>query len=131
MISITFDALVVSGHDPDEGLFLVGFSDDPVEPSRYLLLQRSLAPDEQDVALGHDTYHVEWCGQEHSMYGGIEAFTLGASTARVRFSPEAAGILGLSELMITFDLPPEEREALGHGLEVIFSGSACLVRAGA
>jgi hypothetical protein len=132
MTSVAFDAVVVSAHDPDEGLFLVGFSDSPVDPSRYLLLQRSLDPHEQDCSLGHDTYHVEWCGQENSLYGGIEEFSLGDTVAHIRFAPHASGSLdGLSELAITFTLSAGDLNALQRGLEVIFAGSGCFVRANA
>ncbi|MBB5766444.1 MULTISPECIES: Imm10 family immunity protein [Xanthomonas] len=132
MASFAFDARVVSGHDPEEGLFFVGFSDDPLDPSRYLLLQRSLAPDDQDRALGHDTFHVEWCGQEHSCYEGIEEFELGTTAARIRFDSQATESLGgLSELVITFELLPEEFAALRQGLEVVFAGSGRLTRANA
>jgi hypothetical protein len=132
MAYIAFEAMVVSGHDPDEGLFLVGFSDNPTEPSRYLLLQRSLAPDEQDRELGQDTYHVEWCGQEYSMYGGIEEFLLGASVAKIRIAQDATEALGgLSELEITFHVGQEELEALWQGLQTIFAGSGRLSRADA
>ena len=132
MISAAFDASVTSGHDHDEALVLVAFSDDPVKPSRYLLLQRSLEPDDQDRALGHDTYHVEWCGQERSIYGGIEAFALSSAGANVRFAPEAADALGgLTELTLTFELSPGELEVLGRDLEALFAGSGCLIRANA
>ena len=124
--------MIVSVHDPDERTFLVGFYDDPAEPSRYLLLQRSLDPDDQDRTLGHDTYHIEWCGQEHSMYGGIEEFALGISTARVRFAlPSVEALGGLSELMIRFSLPSAEFEALDQSLKVIFAGNSCFIRANA
>ena len=110
---MAFDARVVSGHDPDEGLFLVGFSDDPVDPSRYLLLQRTLEPDDQDRALGHDTYHVEWCEQGQGIYGGIEEFALVGGGANILFTPQAAGSLGgLTQLSITFELSLREFEAL-------------------
>ena len=132
MTSVAFDAMVVSGHDPDEGSVLVAFSDDPAEPSRYLLLQRSLHPGDQDRALGHDAYHIEWCGQEHSMYGGIEEFALGVSTARVRFSAKSVESLGgVSELIISFSLAPGELESLSQGLQVIFAGSGCFTQANA
>jgi hypothetical protein len=132
MISTAFDASVTSGHDYDEALVLVAFADDPVKPSRYLLLQRSLEPDDQDRALGHNTYHVEWCGQERSIYGGIEAFTLSGAGAHVRFAPEAAEALGgLTDLTITFELSPGEFAALGRDVEALFADSGCLIRANA
>lgn len=132
MTVISFDAQAVSGRDPHAGLLLVGFYDDPISPSRYLLLQRSVEPDDQDKTLGHDTYHVEWCEQGQSIYGGIEEFILAADTARVRFTLQAARVLGsLTELTIKIKLLPGEFEALSGDLKVIFAGTGCDVRANA
>jgi hypothetical protein len=132
MSSIAFDAMVVSSHDPEEGLFLIGFADDPTNPSQYLLLQRSLEPTDQDRDLGQDTYYLEWCSQEQSVYGGIDDFSLSDSNARIRFAPQATNALGgLSELVISFSLSQNELEALDQGLQVVFSGSRCFSRANA
>ena len=132
MTSAAFDASVVSGHDPDEALLLIGFSDDPIQPSRYLLLQRSLELDDQDRSLGHDTYHVEWCGQDQSFFGGIEEFVLSSSGASIRFTPEAAVALsGLTEVTLALDLSAEEFAALSRDLETLFAGSGCFIRANA
>ena len=132
MTTAAFDASVFSGHDPDEALVLIGFSDDAIQPTRYLLLQRSLEPDDQDRSLGHDTYHVEWCGEERSLYGGIEEFVLSSARATIRFTPEAAIALGgLTEVTLKLDLSPEEFAGLSRDLEELFAGSRCFVRANA
>ena len=132
MTHVAFDASVVSGHDPDEALILIGFCDDPASPSRYLLLQRSLELDDQDRSLGQDTYHVEWCGQGRSVYGGIEEFVLSSAGANIRFSAEAAEALGgLTELTLTFDLSPEEFTELSRDLEALFAGTDCCIRTNA
>ncbi|ARS48179.1 hypothetical protein PSMEN_07180 [Ectopseudomonas mendocina] len=132
MTSDAFEAAVASAYDPSETLYVVAFADSPSDPSRYLLLQRTSQPEEQDVTLGQNTYHVEWCGQERSTYGGIEAFFLGTSSAQVVFTPQAAAALGdLEELSVTFMLSAEEYEALRQALEGIFAGTGRLAVAGA
>jgi hypothetical protein len=132
MTSDAFEAMVASGYDPSEALYVVAFADSPSDPSRYLLLQRAAEPDEQDIALGHGTYHVEWCDQGRSTYGGIEAFFLSAASARVVFTPQAAAALdGLEDLSLSFTLAAEEYEALRQALEGIFAGTGRLAVAGA
>jgi hypothetical protein len=132
MTSDAFEAVVASGYDPSEAVYVAAFADSPSDPSRYLLLQRTARPEEQDIALGHDTYHVEWCDQGRSTYGGIEAFFLGTGSAQMAFTPHAATELGgLEELSVTFTLSAEEHEALRQALEAIFAGTGRLAVAGA
>jgi hypothetical protein len=127
MTSDAFEAAVASGYDPSEALYVVAFADSPSDPSRYLLLQRSSEPDEQDIALGHDTYHIEWCDHGRSTYGGIEAFFLGAGSAQMIFTPQAGAALGgLEELSVSFRLSAEEYESLRQALEAIFAGTGRL-----
>lgn len=113
---------------PDGECHLVGFADHAFDATTYLLLQRALAFDEQDVALGMDTYHVEWCGQETSGYGGISQFMLQSGHAQVAFAPNsAAALAGMELLTISFQLTPSEHLALRDVLGHIFEGSGCLV----
>lgn len=128
MASFEFEARSVVVEHPDGECHLVGFADRAFDSTTYLLLQRALAFDEQDVALGMDTYHVEWCGQETSGYGGISQCLLRPGHAQIAFAPNApAALAGMELLTISFRLTPSEhlalREALGH----IFEGSGCLV----
>ncbi|MDV2453156.1 Imm10 family immunity protein [Xanthomonas hortorum] len=114
----------------DDGFYLIGFSDCEVNAETYLTLQRALTFDEQDVAFGMDTYHVEWCSQERSSYGGISQFTLRPSSAEIAFSSSAARALGgMERLSISFQLTPFEQHALRDALGYIFGGDGCLVMA--
>lgn len=132
MNTFEFEAQCVAVEHPYGDCHLVGFADRKFNTSTYLMLQRAFEFDEQDVELGMDTYHVEWCGQENSGYGGISRFTLTRSGAEVAFTPDAAKELyEMERLAISFRLTPSEytalREALGH----IFQDSGCLVVADA
>lgn len=56
----------------------------------YLTLQHQQEHDEQDVALGMITPHIEFCGQGWSWYGHILEFTLHRQRIEVRMDAEAA-----------------------------------------
>lgn len=132
MNSFAFEATSVAVEHPDGEFHLVGFADREFDTNIYLMLQRALEHDNQDVELGMDTYHVEWCDQENAGYGGISQFVLGRDGAQIMFTPDVAHALdGMERLSISFRLAPSEyfalREALGH----IFEGSGCLVVADA
>ena len=132
MGSFAFEATSVAVADPDGDFHVVGFADHASNTKYYLILQRALEFDEQDVALGMDTYHIEWCGQENSGYGGISHFSLQPSYAEIAFSPDAAEALGdMENLTISFQLKPSEHSALREALGHIFEGNGCLVVADA
>ncbi|CAN7562029.1 Imm10 family immunity protein [Pseudoxanthomonas sp. LjRoot143] len=132
MSSFAFEAKCMVTEQPDGEFHLVGFADQKFDTRFYLMLQRALDHDEQDRALGMDTYHVEWCDQGMSGYGGISRFLLSPTGVEVSFEPQAAVDLdGMEHLSISFQLSHSEflvlREALGN----IFVGSGCLIVAGA
>ncbi len=131
MSSFAYEAKCVVMEQPDGDFHLVGFADQKFDTRLYLMLQRAFEHDEQDHALGMDTYHLEWCSQDKSGYGGISRFELSPNGADVTFEPQAAAALDdMDHLTISFHLNQSEflalREALGH----IFSGSDCLSVAG-
>lgn len=124
MGSFAFEAKSVASVHPDHECHLVGFADSHFNTTIYLMLQRAFEFDEQDVALGQDTYHLEWCGEEKSSYGGISRFLLGTDSADVAFFPDVAAALdGMDRLFIKFRLSPSEHGALRGALEQIFEGS--------
>jgi hypothetical protein len=128
MESFVLQAESVAVEHPKRGCHLVGFADQAPDTKTYLLLQRAFAFDEQDVALGMDTYHVEWCGQHTSGYGGISRFQLNPGHAQVTFapgSPVARG--GIARLTIAFQLTAPEHLALQDALRDIFEGSDCVL----
>ena len=129
MGSFAFEAQSVVVAHPEGEFHLVGFADHESNTKVYLMLQRALAFDEQDVALGMDTYQIEWCGQENSGYGGISQFSLQPNYAEIAFSPDAVG--NMDSLTISFQLTPSEHLALREALGRIFEGSDCLVVADA
>ena len=49
--------------------YLVGFADDKNEPKEYVIVERALEFDEQDIKLGMDSYYFEYSDQSNSGYG--------------------------------------------------------------
>ena len=49
--------------------YLVGFADDKNEPKEYVIVERALGFDEQDIKLGMDSYYFEYSDQSNSGYG--------------------------------------------------------------
>jgi hypothetical protein len=126
MTAFTFQASCVVSKHPDGEFHLVGFADQEHGTQVYLMLQRSFEEDAQDAKLGMNTYHVEWCSQERSGYGGISQFTLKPGGAEIAFQSEMATALGgMKHLSIAFQLPAGDRATLEEVLKHIFSGSSC------
>lgn len=56
----------------DEGdILTIGFADDEISPSKYLILQKKHNYDDQDKKLGMDKIYVEIGDQSQSSYGGV------------------------------------------------------------
>lgn len=49
--------------------YLVGFADDKNDPKEYVIVERALEFDEQDIKLGMDSYYFEYSDQSNSGYG--------------------------------------------------------------
>ena len=49
--------------------YLIGFADDKNEPNEYVIIERALEFDEQDIKLGMDSYYFEYSDQSNSGYG--------------------------------------------------------------
>ncbi len=121
MSTFEFRAAYVSLVDPDGDCHMVGFADQEFGAKVYLVLSRDFQFDAADVAHGMDTYHVEWCGEATSGYGGILSVALQPKSVEVVFSSEMAAALGGTEkLRIRFELDEREYDTLRKELRVIF-----------
>lgn len=128
MSKFAFEAKCVATEQHDGEFHLVGFAEDKFDTHLYLMLRRNFEDDEQDRALGMGTYHVEWCDQGMSGYGGISQFMLGPTGAEIWFEPKAAMRFdGLEHLSISFQLSQSELRTLRDALEDIFDCGGCLV----
>jgi hypothetical protein len=48
--------------------YMIGFSDNSDEPEQYVVVQRAITFDKQDIELGMDSYHFEYSDQANSGY---------------------------------------------------------------
>jgi hypothetical protein len=105
---------------------LVGFADRTSDTADYLMLQRGLEDDEQDIALGLDTYYVERRGEGSGGYGGIAKFELHRDRAHVTFTDEGARRMDdIAEMEITFHVDDATFRNLHAYLEHVLAGAAC------
>lgn len=98
-----FNAKDVSVED-DGYAMVVGLVDDPSNPSKFVILQRTKFPDAQDKALGMDKMHIEIGGENKSRYGGVECIEIKGVKLKLNISNGARNELGL-EGDIEVDLP--------------------------
>lgn len=132
MAAFAFQAKSVTAADSDGEFLLVGFADREADAEVYLMIQRALEFDAQDVEHGMDTYYVEWSGQQCACYGGISKFSLQSNHAVITFAPDAAQVLGgMEALTISFQLTASKHLELRKALGRVFEGSGCLVVADA
>ncbi|MCC5069947.1 Imm10 family immunity protein [Xanthomonas campestris] len=127
MNTFAFEAECVAVEQRDGEFLVVGFADNDLDTGTYLMLQRALEHDEQNGALGMDTFYVEWCGEENSRYGGISRFELRPNSAEVIFEQDSLKWENsLWHLTISFHLDSEKFLVLREALSRIFLGSDCL-----
>lgn len=116
----SFDAHVCAVQEMEDlNTFLIALADQADAPSRYVELQRSIEQDEQDAALGMDTYCIVTAlGATH--YGGIVSCVLTDDRLALRFSEEAEIALGLQGYNIKLALSTPDKKSLRSGLARLF-----------
>lgn len=114
--------------EEDSDRWLVGFADAEFNAERYLLLQRAKSPQDDDVALGLDGYHVEVDDPSHSCYGSISSFELFPDHAELAFEEETASIFDdETELVVEFTLRQKQLDQLRDALAKVFDGDECFL----
>lgn len=88
----------------------------------YVLLQRTLDPDSQDLELGLAGVYLEVNDQGAGSYDGIRAANLTPLRLVLELNGNGASIIGAGELIIEHHLPPERVLQLSKVLAVIFDG---------
>lgn len=102
------------------GALVVGFADRQFETTRYFMLQRSLAPDDDDGV------YAERDGQQYSAYGSVQACTLTRHRIDLMLDVTLAEAVDMPRsFAIRFRCTDATFEALRAGLPRIFSGTAC------
>jgi hypothetical protein len=80
--------------------------------------------DEQEIALGMDTYCLVVDPGQATFYGGVRDFKVGSDTLNISWSKEAASALGMpAETVFSLNIRPDQRDLLQNGLNrVLASG---------
>jgi hypothetical protein len=120
-----FKAKFVSFQNED-GIVVVGFADDEFQTTQYVLLQRTLEPDEQDRKLGHDKVHVELDSQNRSGYGGIERIQMEGSALRFALNAKGSKFLGTPAISINLDDANVDYGTLKEYLSVVAGDESIL-----
>lgn len=68
-MEISFVANDIIYEISDENSFVIGFADNKNKPDKYVIVERALEFDKQDIELGMDTYYFEYSDQSNSGYG--------------------------------------------------------------
>jgi hypothetical protein len=106
----------------DLNTFAVIMAEEPDGSGNRLELQRALEFDDQDLALGQDTY----CTYLHDgacEYGGIRKCVLNLNELLLEFSPETALTLGLDQQVVFWlDVDLASLDEVREGIVRIFQG---------
>lgn len=83
---------------------LLGFAEDPMNPQRYVMLNLTNSPDEQDISLGMDGVHIEAGDLKIDGYDLVTDLVLNGRNLIVQIEPEAARKANVdSEIEIVID----------------------------
>jgi hypothetical protein len=104
----------------EDGVAVLGFADDDTHTTQYLLLQRTLEPDQQDRKLGMDQVHLELNSQIKSAYGTVEEAQLRKHGVVFRLDPTTAAKVSDGETIdVTFDLSAGKMKELAEQLRLL------------
>jgi len=85
----------------EEGYYMIGFSDNGDEPNQYVILQKSMNFDEQDVELGLNTYYFEYSDQSNSEYDICKNIIV--EKEKITFNLKEDFLEDLTKIVISFD----------------------------
>lgn len=126
-MNIQFAATCYSASSEDD-VRVVGFAEREDAPQQFLILQRADEADEQDEALGHDTYHVELGEPAVSGYGGLDEVLIAADKLVLRFSKETPWCAPVSVVEIAISPALVSVDAVAAALGAIFIDRATITR---
>lgn len=107
---------------PEEDTFVVALTDEPDGGGRLLMFQLGTAAfDEQDVALGQDTYCL--CDEiGTTVYGGVTSCVLAGDLLTIQLDDEAAAALGTDkECQLRLLVDAQSVQSVAEGLKKIFT----------
>lgn len=104
----------------EDDVWLVAFADAADEPEHYLLLQRSTECDEQDAALGQDTYHLEISSPALSGYGGVAHVRIEQDRIIFSMASSVTWCAGLDQLVLLLAPELQDDPAIEQALREVF-----------
>ncbi|WP_421548151.1 Imm10 family immunity protein [Pseudomonas sp. QD4] len=104
----------------EDDVWLVAFADAADEPEHYLLLQRSTECDEQDAALGQDTYHLEISSPALSGYGGVAQVRIEQDRIIFSMASSVTWCMGLDQLVLLLAPELQDDPAIEQALREVF-----------
>lgn len=103
----TFTAnFIYAQADNENDVLMIGFADDQYDPQEYILLQKTMHPDEQDLALGFDKIHITYRDESQSQYGGIEKVLLKPDSIEFCLDETAAEVLECETALVRVHFDP-------------------------
>lgn len=104
----------------EDDVWLVAFADAADEPEHYLVLQRSTECDEQDAALGQDTYHLEISSPALSGYGGVAQVRIEQNRIIFSMDSSVTWCMGLDQLVLLLAPELQDDPAIEQALREVF-----------
>ena len=102
---------------------LAAFADDGKQPVNYVLLQRQLTPNQQDLELGHGQVHIEINSQRRSKYGAVNKCALSDDELRITLTEDAAEEMRVNQdVRIGLSVTEAQLTELTEFLSELFSG---------
>nr|WP_315250587.1 Imm10 family immunity protein [uncultured Duganella sp.] len=93
-------AKLISFSEDEENL-VFAFGDDEPSAARYLMLQHSLSPQEQEIQLGLDGLYIERDDQRHGCYVGVHAIRRIDNRIEIELTERGIQKLGVDRIIIT------------------------------
>ena len=114
---LSFKAVAVCATEmPDLGCFVIVLAEQPDGSGARLEIQRATSFDEQDRALGQDTYCLcDEGGSTH--YGGVVSWRIAINMLEINLNSAAATALGAEGYTIELEISPEDYAKLKDGLQ--------------
>jgi hypothetical protein len=119
-MKLRFEADAVEVEVNEFNILFIGFYTE----ENYLMIQKSLdKPDEQDIRLGLDGYHIERDDQSYGGYGGVSQILLERDSIEVQLDETGKKNLQCDGVKVDFETDDETFERLSEKLAFIFGDS--------
>lgn len=87
--------------EDDGEVFILAMTDKEYDPQHYILLQKSLVPDQQDIDAGLDGIHIEIGDQSRSAYRAIARIELRPGQAQLVLTGDGKKTIGYEGIVLT------------------------------